>query len=213
MNQTVIGVKEEILMDISRRRNIVSVLVIVAMVASIFTLPLLNDDYVVNAATKKVKVTFKTNGGKFTEKKYAKKKAYFKKIKKGKKIGKLPKVKRADYKFKGWYTKKSGGKKVTKNTKIKKKTTLYARWEKIKVDAEPSECTKEEYNKITKEMEFSDVVELIGGEPFDTVIAYDYYNNVTQFTSKWYAPNKSGTVTVIFYPGKTVKSKTNSLGW
>jgi len=117
-------------MEMSRRRNIVSALVIVAMVASIFTLPLLNDDYVVNAAAKKVKVTFKANGGKFTAKKYAKKKAYSKKIKKDKKIGKLPKVKRTDYKFKGWYTKKSGGKKVTKSTKIKKKTTLYARWEK-----------------------------------------------------------------------------------
>lgn len=112
----------------AKTTNVITALVITAMVASVLVLPVMNDDYAVQAATKKVKVTYKANGGKFTAKKYAKKKSYSKKIKKNKKIGKLPKAKRTGYTLKGWYTKKNGGKKVTKKTKMKKKTTLYARW-------------------------------------------------------------------------------------
>ncbi len=104
-----------------------SVMAIVAMIAAIVALPAWSDDSV-NAATKKVKVIYKANGGKFTAKKYAKKKSYSKKIKKCKKLGKLPKISRTGYVLKGWYTKKTGGKKVTSNTRIKKKTALYAQW-------------------------------------------------------------------------------------
>lgn len=57
-----------------------------------------------------------------------------KSVKNGGKYGKLPKVKRKGYVFKGWYTKISGGKKVTKKTKYKLKNSscLYARFVKKK---------------------------------------------------------------------------------
>ena len=54
----------------------------------------------------------------------------------GKRYGKLPKPKRAGYKFKGWYTKKYGGSRVTSARKVslsKKTTTLYAKWKKKSV--------------------------------------------------------------------------------
>ena len=113
-----------------RVRKAVSTLVIVAMIGSVFALPALNDEFSVQAAqkTKKVKITYNVNGGKFTTKKYQKKKSYVKKIKKKKKIGTLPKATKEGYKLVGWYTNKSKGKKVSKKTKIKKNTKLYARW-------------------------------------------------------------------------------------
>lgn len=57
-----------------------------------------------------------------------------KSVKNGGKYGKLPKVKRKGYVFKGWYTKISGGKKVTKRKKYKLKNSscLYARFVKKK---------------------------------------------------------------------------------
>ncbi len=116
------------LTKMKKTRNIISALIITVMIAGIFALPVLSGSYSVDAAAKKVKVTYSANGGKFTAKKYAKKKSYSKKITKGKKLGTLPKVKRTGYTLKGWYTKKSGGKKVSKKTKIKKSTRLYARW-------------------------------------------------------------------------------------
>lgn len=109
-------------------KNTISIMVIIVMVGGIFTMPVLTGNSDVDAATKKVKVIYKANEGKFTAKAYAKKKAVIKKIKIGKKRGTAPKIKRTGYTLKGWYTQKSGGKKYTKNTKIKKGTTLYARW-------------------------------------------------------------------------------------
>jgi len=105
--------------------RILTALVIITMVVAF--MPSLNNSDVY-AKSKKVKVTFNVNGGKFTTKKYSKKAKMVKSITKGKKVGKLPKAKRTGYALKGWYTKKSGGKKVSKNTKIKKKTTYYAQW-------------------------------------------------------------------------------------
>ena len=73
-----------------------------------------------------VKVTWNANEGKIGTKKTT-----TTSVKKGKKIGKLPKTpKLAGYTFKGWYTKKTGGTKITKNTKVKKKVTYYAQWTK-----------------------------------------------------------------------------------
>jgi uncharacterized repeat protein (TIGR02543 family) len=46
----------------------------------------------------------------------------------GSKIGKLPKVKKKGYVFKGWYTKKKGGSKVKTSSKVSKNVTYYARW-------------------------------------------------------------------------------------
>ena len=74
-----------------------------------------------------VKVTWNANEGKIGTKKTT-----TTSVKKGKKIGKLPKTpKLAGYTFKGWYTKKTGGTKITKNTKVKKKVTYYAQWTKV----------------------------------------------------------------------------------
>lgn len=111
-----------------RKRNLISALLITAMTASIFALPVFYKNDAVDAATKKVKVLYKAGGGKFTEKKYANKSTVTKKVTKGKKQGKAPAISRTGYTFKGWYTKKSSGKKTSTKTKIKKKTTLYARW-------------------------------------------------------------------------------------
>jgi len=108
-------------------RNSISAFVIVVMVASVFALPIFSDNHKVHAASK-AKITFNANNGKFTAKKYTKKKSYNKSITLGKKIGKLPNLKRTGYTFKGWYTKKTGGKKVTKKFVIKKNVKLYARW-------------------------------------------------------------------------------------
>ncbi len=111
-------------------RNFISISVIAFMIATVFALPVINEDYAVSAATKKVKVIYKANGGKFTVTKYASKSKIVKKVRKGKKRGTAPKIKRAGYTLKGWYTKKSGGKKVTAKTKIKKRTVLYAQWKR-----------------------------------------------------------------------------------
>jgi uncharacterized repeat protein (TIGR02543 family) len=46
----------------------------------------------------------------------------------GSKIGKLPKVKKKGYVFKGWYTKQKGGSKVKTSSKVSKNVTYYARW-------------------------------------------------------------------------------------
>jgi hypothetical protein len=73
-------------------------------------------------------IKFKVNGGKTLAKSKA-----TKVVKKGKKIGKLPKPKRAGYKFLGWYTKKVGGTKVTKATRLKTNKTVWAHWRKATV--------------------------------------------------------------------------------
>ncbi len=117
-------------MENKKIRYLISVSVIIMMIAGVLALPVINNDYSVQAATKKVKVIYKANGGKFTAAKYASKTTVVKKVRKGKKRGTAPKIKRTGYTLKGWYTKKSGGKKVTAKTKIKKRTVLYARWKK-----------------------------------------------------------------------------------
>lgn len=120
-------------MERKKTRNFVSALVITAMVASIFALPVLSGDNDVNAAAKKkkkktIRVTYKANGGTFSAKKYAKKKSYVKKYAKGSKIGKLPKVTKKGYSLKGWYTKKSKGKRIKTKTKVSKNMKAIALW-------------------------------------------------------------------------------------
>ncbi len=110
-------------------RKGISVLIILVMIATAFALPTLSKEDVYAAA--KYKITFKANKGKF-----AKGAKRTKKVVRGKKLGKLPKVTRPGYVFMGFYTKKSGGKKFTKSTRIKKSRTLYVHWaKKIKANS------------------------------------------------------------------------------
>ena len=75
------------------------------------------------------KVTFNANGGKIDTKET---RSFT--VKKGSKIGKLPKTpKLSGYTFKGWFTKKNGGTKITKNFKPSKKITFYAQWKSSRV--------------------------------------------------------------------------------
>ena len=126
-------------MDKRVTRNGISAFVIVVMIASVFALPVFNDNYKVDAAAKKVKVTFNANGGKIGT---TKTKSVS--VIKGKKIDKqLPaasKMKRTGYTFKGWYTKKFDGVKVNKKTKISKKKTYYAQWNR-KISKEEKKLT------------------------------------------------------------------------
>ena len=112
-------------MDTRKTKSIISIIIILTMMSGVISLPVWNESHQTLAASKKIQVKFKANGGKF-----AKKSKKSKKVIKRKKYGKLPKVTRTGYKFKGWYTKKKSGKKVTKKTKVKakKKHALYARW-------------------------------------------------------------------------------------
>ncbi|MCL2787791.1 MAG: InlB B-repeat-containing protein [Micrococcales bacterium] len=77
----------------------------------------------VPSAKPSVTVTFNANGGTIGD---AKTKTVT--VKKGKKLGALPKAKKVGNSFKGWFTKKSGGTQVTASTKVTKKSTYYARW-------------------------------------------------------------------------------------
>jgi uncharacterized repeat protein (TIGR02543 family) len=87
------------------------------------------EDFIIAKFLEKYKVSFKVNKGK----KLSKSKRT-KMVSVGAKSGKLPKVKRTGYKFKGWYTKKKGGKKITAKSivLITKNTPLYAQWKKKK---------------------------------------------------------------------------------
>jgi uncharacterized repeat protein (TIGR02543 family) len=73
----------------------------------------------VYAASKTVKVSFNSLGGKTVK---------AKSIKANSKIGKLKTSSRAGYDFKGWYTKANGGAKIKSTTKVKKAVTYYAHW-------------------------------------------------------------------------------------
>ena len=95
----------------------------------IITLPITNLQKT-KAVTKKVKVKFFVCSGTFKADINQGKKSITAKVKKGKKMGMPPVVKRDNYVFTGWYTKKKGGKRYTANTKIKKKIKLYAHWVK-----------------------------------------------------------------------------------
>jgi len=108
-----------------KTKKIVSTLFI-AMIAILMLTMALGTVQAVDAAPKKVKVTWHANGGKIGT---AKTKVTT--VKNGAKIGKLLKApKRTGYEFKGWYTKKTGGKKITSITKVKKYITYHAQWKK-----------------------------------------------------------------------------------
>ena len=107
-------------------KRMVSILLVTML---IITLPIRNLQKT-EAVTKNVKVKFFVCSGTFKANINQGKKSISVKIKKGKKMGMPPVVKRDNYVFTGWYTKKKGGKKYTANTKIKKKTKLYAHWVK-----------------------------------------------------------------------------------
>ena len=107
-------------------KRIVSILLAIML---IITLPITNLQET-EATNKKVKVKFFVCSGTFKADINQGKKSITAKVKKGKKMGMPPVVKRDNYVFAGWYTKKKGGKKYTANTKIKKKTKLYAHWVK-----------------------------------------------------------------------------------
>jgi len=99
---------------------------VIAIIAILMVTVALGSVQAVDAAPKKVKVTWNANGGKIGTTKTT-----TTILTKGKKIGKLPKTpKKVGYTFKGWYTKKKAGTKITKATKVKKKITYYAQWKK-----------------------------------------------------------------------------------
>jgi len=107
-------------------RNIMPVLLIAIVAVGMLTTVLANDQFV-DAASKKVKITYNANGGKIGSKK-----TVSTSINKGNKLKKFPSTpKRTGYTFNGWFTKKTGGKKVTVKTKATKKITLHAQWKKI----------------------------------------------------------------------------------
>lgn len=199
----------------------VSMLMIAVMIGTTFTVSTVFEDDVY-AASKKMKVTFKANKGTFA--KGAKK---TKSIKKGKKLGKLPKVTRSGYTFKGWYTKKSGGKKYTKNTKIKKKVTLYAHWKK-KTPAkdtvtepikDPGYLTQEKYNKIVVgKTTYDEVKKMVGAEPYYTIkMQINGYGPDWHLYTKWYVDSNKNSKEYVFIlfndkTGKVVQ-RSNEMGW
>ena len=89
-------------------------------------------------AAKTLKITWNYNGGKI-----GKDTKTTTTVKKGEKIGKLPKTPTyTGYTFKGWYTKKTGGTKVTISTKPTKDVTYYAQWKATPApDCEDGTCT------------------------------------------------------------------------
>jgi len=101
--------------------------ILIAVIAILMVTIVLSSVQAVDAAPKKVKVTWNANGGKI-EKANTK----ITTIKKNAKVGKLLKApKKTGYQFKGWYTKKTGGKKITTAMKVKKKVIFYAQWKKL----------------------------------------------------------------------------------
>jgi len=100
--------------------------IFIAITAILMVTAVLSSVQAVDAAPKKVKVTWNANGGKI-----GKINTKITPVKKNAKVGKLLKTPiRNGYEFKGWYTKKSGGKKISSATKVKNKVTYYAQWKK-----------------------------------------------------------------------------------
>ena len=100
--------------------------IIIAVIAILMVTVALASVQAVDAAPKKVKVTWNANGGKIGAAKTA-----TTTVTKDAKVGKLPKTpKKVGSAFKGWYTKKTGGIKVSKGTKVNKKMVFYAQWVK-----------------------------------------------------------------------------------
>ena len=108
-----------------KAKKLFSILVI-TMIAILMLTAVMSTVTAVDAASKKVKVTWNANGGKIGSSKIT-----TTTVKKDAKIGKLPKTpKKSGYTFAGWYTKKSGGTKITTAIKVKKKVIYYAQWKK-----------------------------------------------------------------------------------
>jgi len=108
-----------------KTKKIISTIVI-AMIAVLMLTVVLGSVQTVDAAPKKVKITWNANGGKIGVKKTT-----TSTVIKNAKVGKLPKTpKKVGYAFKGWYTKKAGGTKVSTATNVKKKITYHAQWTK-----------------------------------------------------------------------------------
>jgi uncharacterized repeat protein (TIGR02543 family) len=103
-------------------------------------------------AVRKYKLTFSLRGGKLARKykrldgkvtKKGRRKIASIKLSSGAKLGKLPKLIRKGYRFKGWYVKEKAGrsvkgsvkrsvkwKKVKKTTRVMKNMKVYAKWKK-----------------------------------------------------------------------------------
>jgi len=133
-----------------KTKKIVST-IIIALVAILMVTVVLSSVQAVDAAPKKVKVSWNANGGKIGASK-----TVTTTVTKGAKVGKLPKTpKRVGYTFKGWYTKKTGGIKVSKATTVKNKVAYYAQWVKqytLSFDANGgtvSPTSKKVGNKLT----------------------------------------------------------------
>lgn len=88
---------------------------------------------------KQIKVVFDANGGISSE--------ITRNLDEGDLLGTLPLVTREGYVFKGWFTSLSGGTKVTETMVCNSDVTLYARWEKIKVN---NEITVKNFSKDMK---------------------------------------------------------------
>ena len=107
-----------------KMKKTISMLVI-AIIAVLMLTAILGSVQAVDAAPKKVKVTWHANGGKI-----GKANTKITTVKKNAKVKLLKAPTRTGYTFTGWYTKKTGGKKISSSTKIKKKVTHYAQWKK-----------------------------------------------------------------------------------
>ena len=110
-----------------KMKKTISMLVI-AIIAVLMLTAILGSVQAVDAAPKKVKVTWHANGGKI-----GKANTKITTVKKNAKVKLLKAPTRTGYTFTGWYTKKTGGKKISSSTKIKKKVTHYALWKKNRV--------------------------------------------------------------------------------
>ena len=100
--------------------------ILIVIIAILMVTVVLASVQAVDAAPKKVKVTWNANGGKI-----GKANIKLTTVKKNAKVGRLLKAPvRSGYEFKGWYTKKSGGKRITVATKVKNKVIFHAQWKK-----------------------------------------------------------------------------------
>ena len=182
----------------------VSILLVIMLLTS---LPITNLQEI-EAATKKVKVKFFVCAGTFKADINKEKKSISAKIKKGKKMGMPPIVKRDNYVFTGWYTKKKGGKRYTANTKIKKKTKLYAHWVKrYKVN--------KKYEKILSTTSYPTIGDLEKDAGSLKFIKKDkkYYPYIETYKAKngdiynVYPPNETDATTDYAVSDITIKAK------
>jgi len=112
--------------------------ILIAIIAILMVTVVLSSVQTVDAAPKKVKITWNANGGKI-----GKTNTKVTTIKKNAKVAKLLKAPiRNGYVFKGWYTKKIGGKKITVTTKVKNKVIYHAQWKKKSGNTNSSSANK-----------------------------------------------------------------------